>query len=100
MILAIDYDETWSADPEFWRMVVSAAKFRGHTVIGVTWRKDCPEEREHMCAHYLGLDRVLFTGGEAKHKAAKRAGIDVDVWIDDMPHSVNQTFGMALQWPS
>lgn len=101
MVIAIDYDETWSRDPEFWRMVVAAAESRGHTVIGVTWRK--ADETGDMCAHYQRLSKVYFTGGAAKRRWVESThGQPVDVWIDDSPEAITRDFVLTnggILWP-
>lgn len=84
MIIGLDYDDTFTADPDLWRQFVSAAQARGHLVVCVTARRAPPDfSREPRLP---GSVPIVCTGGQPykKHAAAK-AGYHVNVWIDDMP---------------
>ena len=83
MKLALDYDETFTEDPIFWKGVIELAKQRMHSVTFVTFRSNPKgssyNDDIYSDANELGVD-VVFTSGEQK------AGhFDADVWIDDMP---------------
>jgi hypothetical protein len=93
MLIAIDYDETWSRDPAFWLAVTRCAVANGHRVIGVTMRDD--GDRADMCQYYRSLD-IYCTGGKMKRKFVTDKGINVDVWIDDSPEFIGKT--MELDW--
>jgi hypothetical protein len=82
MIVAIDYDDTFTRDPVLWASFIGAATRRGHKVICVTGRYTPPEMGEPPLPPGVP---VICTAGELKHPAALRAGYCVDVWIDDMP---------------
>lgn len=90
MIISIDYDDTWTADPEGWAQVVKLLRDRGHTVIGVTNRFDLPRYTEapkrDMLPH---VSAIVFAGPLPKRQAAKHYGYDVDIWIDDYPSAVD-----------
>jgi hypothetical protein len=81
MNIAIDYDSTYTQDPELWNEFIASSQARGHSVICVTMRyPDCPEERIE------GLPiPVYYTGRGAKMPFVKRLDLHVDVWIDDNP---------------
>ena len=74
MLIALDWDKTYTLDPELWDAFIVNAQQRGHTVKIVTMRypheilQDAPVE-------------VLYTSRGAKAKT-----ISPDVWIDDQPH--------------
>ena len=87
MVIGLDYDETYTRDPRFWDMVISAAKHREHTVYCVTMRSaaECDEvERD------LGdkVDGIFGTNRMAKEKYMFQQGYLVDVWIDDTPYFI------------
>lgn len=90
MILSLDFDDTWTADPELWQMFCRQAKRRGHTVILVTNREPFPHYvREVHGAAAPWVDHIIFAGRRPKRDAAAEQGYDVDVWLDDYPSSVD-----------
>ena len=83
-VIAIDYDYTWTTDPEFFLMIAIAWKARGHEVYIVTLR-DCNdpiEDKDIILSK--GID-IIYTSGEYKSVITKHNKIDVDIWIDDQP---------------
>ncbi|HVI42717.1 MAG TPA: hypothetical protein VM577_19085 [Anaerovoracaceae bacterium] len=93
MIIGIDYDGTFSADPEGWSQVIQLMQSRGHKVVCVTGRSDEGEWGEQVKKGINGLIPIVFAGSEWKREAAKAKGWDVNVWIDDNPEYI------ALQHP-
>lgn len=88
MIICLDYDDTYTLDPEFWEMVIAAAQWRGHTVILATMRY--PAETDYGL---LGLGKsidVIFTSRQAKRPFLAELGYRPDVWIDDSQHWIYQ----------
>lgn len=78
MIIALDYDNTYTADPGLWGDFIYSAKSRGHTVKIVTMRhpsEPVPDMR---------ID-VVYTSRMAKSKV-----VSADIWIDDSPHWIYQ----------
>lgn len=84
MLIALDYDFTFTADPDFWRAVVALGTARGHKFVCVTGR-DIPPDFSREPAIPM---RVVCAAGAPKFRAAMRAGFAVDVWIDDAPGSI------------
>lgn len=84
MIIGLDYDDTWTRDPDGWFTAMMALKMRGHTIYGITMRY--PREASGMDSRYDQVcEQILFTGRRAKRSFAEGRGILVDVWIDDNP---------------
>lgn len=88
MIIAIDYDNTYTADPESFNKVIAIFQEAGHDVICVTGRDDgvlgVPVRNS------IGkLVPVIFAGSTPKRIAALKRGYDVDVWIDDTPSVID-----------
>jgi hypothetical protein len=72
MKIALDYDGTYTADPELWDDFIDAAMNRGHEVAIVTKRPNragAPTRRDIP---------KIFT-----NRMAKAAYYAADVWIDD-----------------
>ena len=83
MKISIDYDNTFSADPEGWRQVIDLMISRGHEVICITKRPawKMQEVIDSVPVKVIGADRF-------KIEAATMAGHKVDVWIDDKPETI------------
>lgn len=77
MKIALDFDNTFTADPELWTQFITAARMRGHEVAIVTSR------RPSMAPTATGIDVICcsFT--------AKRKHYQADVWIDDDPKHID-----------
>jgi hypothetical protein len=88
MLIALDYDGTYTADPSFWDRFIAAARAGGHRVFIVTMR--FPFEGADLDRLRSKVDRVVFTCREAKGRHLFRLGHDVDVWIDNHPHHIVQ----------
>ena len=84
MLICIDYDETFTADPEFWRLVIGLAQHRDHEVVCATMRYRHEGDEILKVFENLGVP-VIFTGRKAKADYVKGAGIYPDIWIDDNP---------------
>lgn len=87
MIISIDYDDTWSADPQVWSQVAKLFRSRGHTVILVTNRYEI-FGKPVLRACSGRVHNIIFAGSKPKRDAAKEQGYEVDVWIDDYPESI------------
>ncbi len=85
MTIAIDFDNTWTADVALWRAFAIDAKKRGHDVIIVTARCGWSED---MARHFDGEVPLYYTGGKLKLHAMEFVGIAVYIWIDDVPGSI------------
>lgn len=87
MIIALDYDDTFTADKELWTWFVERAKKSGHEVSFVTYRfsyrpKGYDNADIEEDAKVLGIP-VVFTEGKQKSHVFK-----ADIWIDDSPYMI------------
>ena len=92
MNISIDFDETYTRDPEMWDLFVELAKHRGHTVYCITARPPTPINQWEVydsIGKLIGKDNCLFTDCMAKAKFAAERGVHIDVWIDDLPSNVD-----------
>jgi hypothetical protein len=87
--IAVDWDGTFTEDPDLWRGFIKAAhacengrKFR---CFFVTFRNPCEEVQKEADA--LGIE-ALFTGGMPKMKFCEERSTDIHIWIDDMPELI------------
>lgn len=91
MLIAIDYDFTYTADPDFWDDFFSLARLQEHECICITGREQPPGPDERQPPM-----RVLCSPDRYKSVTAAAAGLSVDVWIDDAPGSIEG--GRMLEW--
>lgn len=77
MKIALDYDGTYTADPELWDLFIKNAHRRGHTVTIVTMRHSI--EKVHV------MIDCIYTGRKAKKTYCENKNIKFDIWIDDNP---------------
>ena len=87
MVISLDFDDTFTRDPALWAVFVAAARAKGHTVYCVTMRYE-HEGKDVVKALADKVDGIFFTGRKAKAKFMFEQGINVNVWIDDMPFFV------------
>ena len=86
MNISIDFDETYTRDPEFWNYFLETCKSYGHEVWCITLRSEA--EGAQVLATIgkkIGNDRCFFTNREPKRAFAWSKGVRIDIWIDDMP---------------
>ena len=88
MIVALDYDDTYTRDVLAWNKVVAVLLAAGHRVICVTWRSNTDENRKLVRIPGIRWNEHFFTSHRAKKPFMEAAGIEVDVWIDDNPEAV------------
>lgn len=86
MIVALDYDRTYTADPDLWLLFIQSATARGHTVYCATQRAESDPVDEALAIAVEG--RVVYTNRKAKRWLMEARGIAVDVWIDDSPAGI------------
>lgn len=83
MILALDYDGTYTKDPSLWQAIIPVFRAAGHEVFCCTMRT--PAEVHSMDPALLQVVQVIPTSRKAKGPFLEALGIPVDVWIDDNP---------------
>lgn len=89
LTIAFDFDGTISEDPKGFLAVMDFLKVRGHNVIVVTgrMRSTDPEDLNFLMDNEY---KVYFTDHKAKRKYMRGLGIDVDIWVDDLPEAMIQ----------
>ena len=87
MLIALDYDDCYTKDPDFWLEVIKLAQSRGHSVLVATMRTF--DETQSMCDKLTNLvHQVVPTERLAKLPFLAAYGIRPDVWIDDQPQFI------------
>lgn len=93
LTISIDFDRTFAADPKLWGEFAQEASASGNNVVMITRREDTEKDRQEIestIGEYAdAFDSVILAGGKTqKEAAAKKAGIKVDIWIDDSPQTI------------
>lgn len=88
MKIALDFDDTYTRDPQLWDMFIMHAQRYGHDIRIVTFRSDNGNNDDVIAVSNGWNIPVLFTGGVRKRQYCYEQGFMVDVWIDDMPEII------------
>ena len=88
MLFAVDYDGTYSRDPDLFREWLVAGRRMGHTFVLVTGRSDTLPWGDEVRRAVAGLMPIVFAADGWKRSAAEAAGYKVDVWVDDHPEYI------------
>lgn len=83
MLIALDYDGTFTADPEYWIQIIDLTLRRGHEMVLATMRHE--HELDDIDPRLKSRMQIVPTGRKAKKKALSLRGIEPDIWIDDTP---------------
>lgn len=90
MNVSLDFDNTYTRDPETWDEVVKLFRAKGHKVYVVTMRYlDGWEDIPVTKALKDKVDGIFFTSRKAKKSFMFNEGISIDVWLDDIPYFVD-----------
>lgn len=87
IVIAFDYDNTISKDADGFMEIMRIMQNRGHEVCVVTARREHihPEDFEEVEKEF----KVFKTRHIAKRLYMREVeGIEVDVWVDDMPEAI------------
>lgn len=88
LTIAIDYDDTFTADPLLFEYFMMESAGRGHKVICVTARHYTPENKEELKSELPKGTLIYFTGHRSKMEYMAEQGIIPNIWIDDQPKVV------------
>lgn len=90
MRIALDYDDTFTADKTAWIRFIQLFQDYGHQIIIVTMRDgeaDWHSDFKDLYDKY-GIS-TIFCNGESKRDVTERMGVEIDVWIDDRPEGIS-----------
>jgi hypothetical protein len=95
MKIALDFDDTYTCDPEMWDTFIDMAIAKGHDIRICTFRKTTMKDP--------ALDRlaekipVIYTGYIQKRIFTDKMDWFVDVWIDDSPEFIVNMDGFLMR---
>lgn len=86
--IALDFDETITADPDTFYKMICLFRDAGHEVKIVTARQD--DGRHVDIDAFIGLDDidVIYCEGQQKRSVCASLGWNPDIWIDDFPENI------------
>lgn len=82
-IISVDYDDTYTSDPELYESFIKQAQARGHCVVMVTFRN----KDKHPITDVKSVE-IFYTNGMLKADYMNSVGVMPDIWIDDMPQII------------
>tara|TARA_R100001086_G_scaffold231526_1_gene152298 strand:+ start:414 stop:743 length:330 start_codon:yes stop_codon:yes gene_type:complete len=91
LTIAIDFDDTFTADPKLWSTFIQNATEAGHQVMCVTARRQSAENEDiinSMFDHWQCQMPIIFSNLSSKVDEMERRGLKVDIWIDDAPYAL------------
>jgi len=89
--IAIDFDDTFTADPELWSRFIQHGKSRGHKFYCVTSRGESVENVDIINEWFDIWEcqmPIVFANRASKVDTMECLGIKVDIWIDDAPYAL------------
>lgn len=91
LTIAIDFDNTFTADPVLWCRFIRDARDVGHRVICITSRKQTSKNTtlvdDTFKRHGIEI-ATWFTGLASKTWYMEQVEVKVDIWIDDDPKTL------------
>lgn len=88
---AVDFDDTFTADPEFTAACIKLGLARGHKFYCVTARRSTAENEDIINdafeEHGVQLP-IIFSNLGSKLDEVERRGIKIDIWWDDSPTAI------------
>ena len=95
LCVALDYHNTYSADPKFWDTFIYMCWMRKWDVCCVSHTTDDKEKKDlfDSIGKVIGKKNVILTEGQAKQPYCEKHNIDIDIWIDNNPIHIFQDPG-------
>jgi hypothetical protein len=88
--IAIDFDETYTADPACFAEIVAVLRRYQHRPLIVSCRRNTPKNR-NVISEIVGDDLlIILTDLKPKRPFCESMGLPVDIWMDDMPECVER----------
>lgn len=95
----LDFDDTFTADPELWSFFIAKAHTLGHQVICVSARLNIEGNLRELTKALPSGVQVILSEAIPKRKHVETEGITIDVWIDDHPDGiVGPTISEQAAW--
>lgn len=104
LTIALDYDLTFTADPNCFKAIIRCFQSMGHEVLIVTLRVETDRNEgdffDELKEKYDAP--TIFCDGRSKREVCDEKGIDISIWIDDNPQGIifgsSLSFDELIQW--
>lgn len=87
LIIALDFDDTYTSDPVLFGEFAKLAKDRGHYVMVVTYRRASYGVSDIEAA-LPGVEIVTTEGQQKRQYLLDNGFPEPSIWIDDMPELI------------
>jgi len=88
LTVAIDFDDTFTADVDTWSEVIRTLQRSGHVVVCVSARREMFSNRRELETSLPEGVAVFLSYDEPKRQFMEKQGYDVNIWIDDIPEAI------------
>lgn len=99
MNIALDYDGTFTLDPDVWAELIDTLHRNSSNVVVVTSRnmKDPVEYAYWFAQNEIP---IIYCDYEAKKDVCERLGVKIDIWVDNDPYYIVNSFNedVAEMW--
>jgi hypothetical protein len=85
--IALDYDNTYTADNVLWDAFIKLSVSLGHSVYIVTMRSPTLDAIAHALPPEIAA--IFYCDGNAKRKYCSEVyGVEFNIWVDDSPEGI------------
>lgn len=102
MKIALDFDDTYTKDPDLWIKFADHCRSRGHTLCIVTARPDDNDNFDiemSMLVKMMDIRVIYCSYYPKRHYCATVLDMHFDVWIDDSPEAIiSRTDEVSFDW--
>jgi hypothetical protein len=89
LVIALDFDDTFTADPDFWLDFINLATRHQHRVICVSSRPHSTAHINHLSLSLPSHVEIFLCGDVPKEEYMRHTKYEkVDIWIDDKPEFI------------
>lgn len=83
--IAVDYDGTYTDNPDCWFAVIVQLRIFGYSVYCVSARTNNEQNNRELFNVLPNGVVLVLTGHQPKKKFCEDLGINIDIWIDNNP---------------
>ena len=90
-MIVLDYDKTFTANPDMWLQLTDIMKSNGYRVVGATARNRYEPVKDSR--YFQACEFVVYCAGNSKKKVLQNLHLTEDIiWIDDDPRYIVHSY--------